>query len=81
MRNYVQDYDSSDSDPEFYRCVSEKLGIRAVKGQNTSNILLPVYVYETKILRRSTNKTQISLLTAQIWHATIVKFPDNLNKN
>ena len=28
----------------------EKLGIRAVKGQNISNILLPVYVYETKII-------------------------------
>ena len=50
-RNYLQDYDdSSDSDPEFYRCVSEKLGIRAVKGQNISNILLPVYVFETKII-------------------------------
>jgi hypothetical protein len=42
--------DSSDSDPEFYKCVSEKLGIRAVKGQNTSNILLPVYICGKKII-------------------------------
>ena len=41
--------DTSDSDPEFYKCVSEKLGIRAVKGQNTSNILLPVHICGTKI--------------------------------
>jgi hypothetical protein len=41
---------SSDSNPEFYKCVSKKLGIRAVKGQNSSNILLPVYVCGTKII-------------------------------
>ncbi|CAB4035190.1 Hypothetical predicted protein [Paramuricea clavata] len=51
MNDFQQDsVDSSDSDPEFYKCVSEKLGIRAVKGQNTSNILLPVYICGTKII-------------------------------
>ena len=42
--------DTSDSDADFYKCVSEKLGIRAVKGQNTSNILLPVHICGTNIM-------------------------------
>ncbi len=42
--------DSSDSDPKFHKCVSKKLGIQAVKGQNTSNILLPVYICEANII-------------------------------
>ena len=34
VRNYRRDYDPSDPDPEFYSCVSEKLVVRAVNGQN-----------------------------------------------
>ena len=77
MRNYVHDYDdSSDSDPEFCRCVSEKLGIRAVKGQNTSNILLPVYVYETKIIVDPDTGADVDLIPASDFKKIYEQNPD-----
>ena len=77
MRNYRQDYDdSSDSDPEFYRCVSEKLGIRAVKGQNISNILLPVYVYETKIIVDPDTGADVDLIPASDFRKIHEQNPD-----
>ena len=57
--------DSSDSDPEFYKCVSEKLGIRAVKGQNTSNILLPVYICGTKIIVDPDTGADVDLISVK----------------
>ena len=77
MRNYRHDYDdSSDSDPEFYRCVSEKLGIRAVKGQNISNILLPVYVYETKIIVDPDTGADVDLMPASDFKKIHEQNPD-----
>jgi hypothetical protein len=57
--------DSSHSDPEFYKCVSEKLGIRAVKGQNTSNILLPVYICGIKIIVDPDTGADVDLISVQ----------------
>ena len=77
MRNYRQDYDdSSDSDPEFYRCVSEKLGIRAVKGENITNILLPVYVYETKIIVDPDTGAGVDLIPASDFKKIQEQNPD-----
>lgn len=56
--------DTSDSDPEFYKCVNEKLGIRAVKGQNTSNILLPVHICGTKIMIDPETGADVDLISA-----------------
>ena len=56
--------DSSNSDPEFYKCVSEKLGIRAVTGQNTSNILLPVHICATKIMVDPDIGADVDLISA-----------------
>ena len=77
MRNCRLDYDdSTDSDPEFYRCVSEKLGIRAVKGQNISNILLPVYVYETKIIVDPDTGADVDLISGSDFKKIREQNPD-----
>jgi hypothetical protein len=66
MNDFQQDsVDSSDSDPKFYKCVSEKLGIRAVKGQNTSNILLPVYICGTKIIVDPDTGADVDLISVK----------------
>ena len=44
--------------------MSEKLGIRAVKGQNTSNILLPVYICGTKIIVDPDTGADVDLISA-----------------
>ena len=66
MNDFQQDsVDSSESDPEFYKCVSEKLGIRAVKVQNTSNILLPVYICGTKIIVDPDTDADVDLISVK----------------